>query len=844
VAWCLVKSEARKFRIALRDGVNNNGKMHPLKLAEMTSEARRDLFSKYISEENAKQVNALFESKLLLKNQQQGMETWAKRVLGIKPEVKRDIFAKIERLEKVLDPKDDQFYRDLASTRLGVDVTQSEAKNLADMSKIIQERRLKAKEDGTFNTVEERLSYGRAKIGLTNYVKNLKLLAERKTLKEAIKDPVGSIKTIAGSSKAIRASMDNSAIFRQGWKTLWTHPRVWTRNAKQSFKNIWNTFGKDTVMDELNADLISRQNAINGRYKKMQLALGTIEEEFPVSFPEKIPVVSKLYKASENAFTAFVYKQRADIADLYLNIAEASGVDLDQRELRSIGKMVNSLTGRGSLGRAEPAADAFNSIFWSPRKMKADIDTLILHYLDKDFSKFARKQSAINTLRVIMGTAAILAIANAIDDDSVDSDPRSANFGKIKVGNTRFDVSGGMASIVTLVTRLITRSTKSSTTNKVTKLNSGDFFSQTGFDVVVDFLGNKLAPVSAVIKDLLKGEDFNGNEITSLSVLKNLFIPLPIANTFETLRETDHANILLVMMADALGIGTNTYSPQSNWKKSTSKTLLQFKEVVGNKEFEKANETFNKRYNEWVSEVTSTKEYESLSEESKSDLITKGKSEIQSGVLEEYGFKYEKGKETQEYKEEKKVMDQIIKKLKSLKIENPFKIKQAFASDGVKGTARSEEERNRWLEVAAKIREEDPEWYERVIGIEGEKVIFGEILYRGGEGSYYNPKNPAETRPGTDGTGAYGRKIKSGSIAFGNRMYHDELKKGKIIYVKIKGFEDVKTPYGDGIFRIDDTMHLRYDKPGMFNIDFYAGDMDAARRRKGRFDLEFRAINL
>jgi len=111
-----------------------------------------------------------------------------------------------------------------------------------------------------------------------------------------------------------------------------------------------------------------------------------------------------------------------------------------------------------------------------------------------------------------------------------------------------------------------------------------------------------------------------------------------------------------------------------------------------------------------------------------------------------------------------------------------------------------------------------------------------------GEASYYNPTNPAETREGTTGVGAYGRLIESGSVAFGNRVFHSALKGGEPIYIQVKGFEDIKTPYGNGVFRIDDTMNQRYSKKGQFNIDFNASDLDKARKQKGRYEIEFRIV--
>ena len=132
MAWCLTKQASQQFRKALV-----SGEIDPFKMADMDSEARRTLLAKYVGKENAQQVNSLYESKLLLKRQQQGFQTWVKRTAGISPQIKRDLLSRIERMDKVLTSAD-PFLQDLASTRLKIDITQDEAKNINDLSKRIQ----------------------------------------------------------------------------------------------------------------------------------------------------------------------------------------------------------------------------------------------------------------------------------------------------------------------------------------------------------------------------------------------------------------------------------------------------------------------------------------------------------------------------------------------------------------------------------------------------------------------------------------------------------------------------------------------------------------------------------
>ena len=649
-AFCLVKSQVDKFLKGIQ-----KGEINPDKLSEMSSKNRHEYLSKYVGEENALQVNSLFESKLLLKNQQTGMINWAKKVGGLKPEVRRDIISKIEKLDKVLDPKDqDKFLKDLATTKLGVEVTPKEAKTIFDMTKKIEETKTSMQKEFTFKTEAERLAYGKARIELANYINDLKGL-NKITLK--------SITDIGGMTKSIRASMDNSAIFRQGWKTLWTHPLTWAKNALTSFKDIVRTFGGKNVMDEVMADRMSRKNELNGNYQKMGLAISKPEEAYPSALPEKIPLLGRAYKASETAFTGFVYRQRMDIADKYIQIAEKSGVDLTPKELKSIGSMVNSLTARGNLGRYEPAANLVNNVFFSPRFVKAQIDSFLHPLTGAGGSNFVRKQAAINLVKVVAGTAAVLAVANAVKPGSVEKDPRSSDFGKIKVGNTRFDVTGGMGSLVTLASRLITMSSKSSTTQKVTQLNSGDFGSQTGADVVVNFFENKFSPALSVLKDIAQGKDFNGNKLTIQGELANLFVPLSISTFQELKSDPNSANIILAMIADGLGIATNTYGKsQKDWTQSPTKAQSAFQSKVGNTKFKQANTDFNTQYDQWFSKTSQTNTYKNLSDDAKQTLMTNAKDALQTKIFKRYGFTYKTPKKTSTQKQESSTLKRLLPK--------------------------------------------------------------------------------------------------------------------------------------------------------------------------------------
>ena len=197
--------------------------------------------------------------------------------------------------------------------------------------------------------------------------------------------------------------------------------------------------------------------------------------------------------------------------------------------------------------------------------MKANFDFLTMHRLDKS-TPFVKRHAAINLLKAASAVGAILVTADAVLPGSVDWNPTSSDFGKIKVGDTRFDVTGGMGSLVILGQRLASVFTgtgvKSSSSGKITSLTSGEFGQPTAIDEIVNFFGNKLSPAGAVVKDLLKGKDFTGNKPTIVGELGNLFVPMPITQAIETANTPNSADALLATIADALGVSVFGWKAQ------------------------------------------------------------------------------------------------------------------------------------------------------------------------------------------------------------------------------------------------------------------------------------------
>lgn len=675
--YCLIKPLADTFKRALKDGTIN-----PAKLEEMTSAERRDYFAKLIGSDDAKNVNELFESKMLLKDKERAMIAWAKQVTGITPDVRRGLIERIQKMdERILNPKDEQaFLEDLAAKKLGTEVTYNEAKEITQLSQALAEAKK--------NIDQDPLAYGMARVHLENFIADVKRQANKLSMADFKAAPFKStwqgVVKVGGLAKSLKSTLDFSAPGRQGFKAAFTHPKIWLNDVAKTFMDSWEVLKRktsdETVMNALKAEIYARPNSINGLYERMKLDIGTGEEAYPSSFPEKIPVAGRLFKASEFAYNGFLTRLRADIADAYAALAEANGVNLkSSSEAQAIGSLINSLTGRGHalLGKTN---DIINASLFSPKSLQSNIDFLTLNAFDK-MTSFARKQAAINVLKVVGGIAGILAIAKALKPDSVELDPRSSDFGKIKIGNTRFEVMGGMSSIATLLGRLISGSSKSSSSGAITLLDGSGYNKQTRLTVLGTYFGNKLSPVASVAKDLLTGQDRNDTPPTVKGEAANLLLPLPISNAIELVKSSDSWAIkITAALADGFGIATNTYGDSTNvgqrfvtdeetakvihdisnaagkpvsftdWNSSKDPGIVAFKAQHSATDWENAKARYDYQIKDLVEQALKSDKFKSFSPEDKARYLNQLDTEARDKVFSQFGFRRPKIKKEKKLK--------------------------------------------------------------------------------------------------------------------------------------------------------------------------------------------------
>ena len=607
--FCLPEEITNKLKKAIK-----SGEIDIEKLSSASSEYRVNFFKQFMNERNAKEVVALFESKLLLKNQKRGLVTWAKQILGMKPAVERDVISRIMRMDKILNPENEKsFLRELASKKLGVDITIEEARKITELS-----NKIKSLENFTDNA--GRIKYGRAKLDLIDYIDSLN--PKRANV----------IENVLGLPQAAMSLFDLSAPLNQGWGLM--SRKEWWNNLAPMIE----AFNRESAFRDIQADIITRPNYKLAKRAGLRLSdlsenLFEREEIFMTTLLDKIPGMA----ASQRAYIGFLNKLRMDSFDDLIKKAKLAGEDvsLGSKAAEDIATIVNAFT--GGYGRTDPLLNAF---LFSPRRIRSAVKILNPYtYINPKTSKTARKAAIRNLLGSLAMTGSVIALAGLHGAVETEEDPRSSDFGKIKVGDTRLDISGGIASYVILLSRILSGEIKSSNTGAIKKLGN-NYTSTSGFDLTANFIRNKLSPLASLIIDVLTGENAVGEKKTPTQSVIDRFKPMFLKDAYEVLTEDPEAKILIPFAL--FGGGLSTYSISEDWTTKDTKEMAQFKQKVGEKEFKAANEKYNQIIRKEIEALKKTDKYKKMTPDEQLKEITKIKDKAKKDIFKQYNFQYKK----------------------------------------------------------------------------------------------------------------------------------------------------------------------------------------------------------
>jgi hypothetical protein len=570
--WCLTKLAEERLLDALRkDG-------DPQKMVDRGSEGRRKFFANAVGEENATQINALYESKMLLKNQRRGLESFVKGLGGAK-EVRTDFLAKVERLDKALSKKElNQFLEDYTAKRLGASVTEAEANDLISISRKINE--LASKFDpikGEWTSKEAAKEYGKLQAGFEDYTDQLKFknLGIRKSLgnratqfkhefpsnppKAIAKGIIDTANGFASATVQLVATLDDSFFGRQGILNLLSgHPILWSKAFAHSFVDLFKAFGGRQTTFALRSELYSDPLYMSGELKRAGI-LDLAEEQYPAHFLTKIPIIgTRGIRGFEEAFVNGSLRMRVGLYKIMRQAKVNKNIALDDAEIKGMGTLVNSLSARGQLP-SQFQSPIVRLLLWAPKMLKADLDVLTAHTFS-NIPRSDRKVALRNLATIVAITVLVEGINGAVNGkDKVELDPRSSDFLQF---DRKFGFLRGMPQIITLMARMITGEYKNSKGEIVPY--QGKIGALSRLDALISFLRGKAPPATGGLWDVLDEQDFYGNKPTFTSLILQRGVPISLQN-LNKFRKDPTVDKAMGVVGDFFGLNANL-NPDPNVK--------------------------------------------------------------------------------------------------------------------------------------------------------------------------------------------------------------------------------------------------------------------------------------
>ena len=406
---------------------------------------------------------------------------------------------------------------------------------------------------------------------------------QRALIVRALLETGASVVDIGNFMRANLASFDFSWWRQQAPLIVGNLGEFMTGNIR-SWKAIWSQKAADASWERITRDPLYQLYEEGGYdfLRPLTLPPGTSRwkgvEEFGFlqsdrlipRLTERIPWVKisqRIFVTGANEMNWAIYKnyyeamlrvnERIAIGEIKLKAGEAFIVT---EQMADIARLLSDFSGRAvvgeALGKLTPAA---NSLFFSLRlNMGRLLSPRHLVSANPRIRAFAWK----NLLLFIGAIGGFLLAGERLGLWSIEWNPRSTNFAKIRIGNTRIDPWGGFEQFVVFFTRVI---------------NKSGLVSSTGMEYQVDPLGastrfirGKASPLAGVISDFWTGKNFLGDKVSVTDVGQWIerLAPFAMRDLWEAFAEHGPSGGLIGLPA-IVGANVQTYSGdwRENWKK-------------------------------------------------------------------------------------------------------------------------------------------------------------------------------------------------------------------------------------------------------------------------------------
>jgi len=381
-------------------------------------------------------------------------------------------------------------------------------------------------------------------------------------------------KEIGHISRSLMTSMDLSAVFRQGGIAVYSHPALAKKASKEMFKAL------ASEQNEFNSAEKMRQHPLWQKSQTAKLAITTNEgqitkqdESFMGRWADRVPGVA----GSGRAYTTFLNSMRFN---LFVTMVDSIGKNgqVTTEEAKVIANYINAATGRADFKRLNETAATLNSVFFAPRYVASRFQYLAIPFALPWMNTTPRvkKMIAQEYARTFAGAAvfigSLLTLAAITADGEEEEprfeiDPRSTDFMKIRVGDTRIDPLAGLSQVIVFSSKVLSGQTKSAMSGEVKSLSDVKGpFGQTRWSVTGRFLRGKLGPIpGATVTTLNDFTDVVGQKHSPAGLTAGLFIPLSIREVRDSIVARGYSKGTAISMMALFGMSVGTYGKRSDY---------------------------------------------------------------------------------------------------------------------------------------------------------------------------------------------------------------------------------------------------------------------------------------
>lgn len=310
--------------------------------------------------------------------------------------------------------------------------------------------------------------------------------------------------------RAVMASVDLSAAGRQGIIFSVSHPIASTKAMGRSVRAALSLKYSDKIERATKANRwgkLADKFGVHSSPTGFAAKLSAKEEIYMSRVAENIPLgIGKLVAASERAFTTFLNQQRRETFALQARKWIRRGITPknNRKAFQDYATFVNHATGRGSLEQLRPGfLTGLNAVFFAPRFQVSRVQVMG-DLINPATTWTARRVIARDLAEFYATGLGVMAMAKA-GGAEVEMDWRSSDFGKIKVGNTRYNYWGAFQPMASLTGRMYSGEIKQTGTGKIKDKDR--------HKTLLTFLRTKLAPAPGRVVDVFVGETFRGDPV-------------------------------------------------------------------------------------------------------------------------------------------------------------------------------------------------------------------------------------------------------------------------------------------------------------------------------------------